>query len=58
MSVNKGDVVTLALDGGIQKLNGGGMWRSNTLYLQENSIKLYAQVKDQRYTDGIEVSDQ
>ena len=58
VSVNKGDVVTLALDGGIKKLNGGGMWRSNTLYLQENSIKLYAQVKDQRYTDGIEVSDQ
>ena len=58
VSVNKGDVVTLALDGGIQKLNGGGMWRSNTLYLQENSIKIYAKVKDQRFTDGIEVSDQ
>lgn len=58
VSVNKGDVITLALDGGIKKLNGGGVWRSNTLYLQENSIKLYAQVKDQRYTDGIEVSDQ
>lgn len=58
VSVNKGDVITLALDGGIQRLNGGGVWRSNTLYLQENSIKLYAQVKDQRYTDGIEVSDQ
>lgn len=58
VSVNKGDVVTMALDGGIQKLNGGGVWVSNTLYLQADSIKIYAKVKDQRFTDGIEVSDQ
>ena len=58
VSVNKGDVVTLALDGGIKKLNGGGVWVSNTLYLQADSIKIYAKVKDQRFTDGIEVSDQ
>lgn len=58
MPVNKGDILTFALDGGIKKLNGGGVWVSNTLYLQADSIKIYAQVKDQRYTDGIEVSDQ
>lgn len=56
--VNKGDILTFALDGGIKKLNGGGVWVSNTLYLQADSIKIYAQVKDQRFSDGIEVSDQ
>ena len=56
--VSKGDIITFAIDGGLKRLNGGGVWRSNTLYLQANCIKIYAKVKDQRFLDGIEVSDQ
>lgn len=58
LSINKGDVLTFAFNGGIRKLNGGGLWVSNTFYLQADSMKIYAKVKDQRFWDGIEVSDQ
>lgn len=57
VSVNAGDVISFALYGGIKALNGGGVWVSNTAYLQANSIKILAEVKD-TMTDGkIEVSE-
>jgi len=57
VSVNSGDIISFALYGGITALNGGGVWVSNTTYLQANSIKILTEIKDTMTYGKIEVSE-
>lgn len=57
IDIDKDDILSFALNGGIEKKPNGVLCR-NTLYLQANSMKIYGEAVNQKYTDGIEVSDQ